>query len=96
PGVYLASKYSPYIYFIVDRDSSIGESFRLAGEVTQGNKLQVALLGVIQFLITILGFICGLCFGVIPAYAIASMMWAVAYLMMTSQPMMRPTPQQAM
>jgi uncharacterized membrane protein len=92
PGIYLALKYLPFMYCIVDRDCSIADSFRTAGEISTGNKMQLFLMGIIGMGIGILGFLL-LCIGIIPATAVNNLMYTVGYLMMSSQPLMRPTQQ---
>lgn len=89
PGVYLALKYWPFYYFIVDRDCGVGDSFSLAGEYTTGNKLNSFWLFLISLGLATVGMLM-CCVGAILTYPIASLMWAVGYLMMTSQPVHHP------
>ena len=90
PSIYLAIKYQPYWYFIVDRDCSVLESFKLAGNATTGNMGQVFVMWIFSVLMAILGVL-ALCIGVIPAAAIINLMFVVGYLVMIGQPIMRPT-----
>ena len=89
PGIYLALKYWPFYYFIVDRDCGVGDSFSLAGEYTTGNKLSSFWFWLFSLGLAIVGLLM-CCVGAIFTYPIASLMWAVGYLMMTSQPVHHP------
>lgn len=90
PGIYLALRFWPFQYFIIDRDCSISESFSLAGQFTEGNKMSCFALGCIGVVVFLAGLLM-LCVGLFFAYPVIMMMWTVAYLMMTRQPIQRPT-----
>ena len=84
PGIWAACKWWPYLHFIVDRDCDAMESFALAGQHTEGNKGQSFVMGLIALGLAILGAM--LCFvGLLFTYPLASVMFSVAYVMMTGQ-----------
>jgi hypothetical protein len=57
---------------------------------TTGSKLQLLVLGLAAIGVGIAGvLVC--CVGVFPAMAFAELMWAVAYLAITGQPIFDPT-----
>ncbi len=89
PGVYLAVKYWPVGYFVVDRNMQIMDAFKAAGDYTEGNKLQSILLWFLSFLVG-LGGILLFCLGFVLAYPIITLMWSLAYLMITRQAIQRP------
>ncbi len=85
PGFYVLLTYWSYMYFIVDRNCGVFESFRLAGTHAAGNRLNVLLLGLLSIVLSILGLMaCGV--GLLVTAPLVMMMFAVAYLMMTGQP----------
>jgi hypothetical protein len=89
PGIYLALRFWPTHYFIVDRDCDVMEAFNLAGEYTEGNKMSCFGMAGLTFVVMLAGLLM-FCVGIFFAYPIVSMMWTIAYLMMTRQPIQRP------
>lgn len=88
PGIYLALRLWPFLYFIVDRDAGIVESLSLSWEYTSGNEVN----GILLFLMGTVLFILGLALCVIGLFVtmpIAYALIAISYLMMTSQPYQR-------
>lgn len=55
PGIYLAIRYMYFMFFIVDKDVSIQDSFKQSAEITRGNVFQLFVLGLILFLVEALG-----------------------------------------
>jgi uncharacterized membrane protein len=89
PGIYIALTYWSYMYFIVDRDCGVFESFRLAGMHASGNRLNVLLLGLMSMGLGVLGLMaCGV--GLLVTAPLMMLMIAIAYLMMTGQPFFQP------
>jgi hypothetical protein len=84
PGIALLLIYWPFYYLVVDGRCSVMESFELAGRITQGNRLTTFLVWLLSVGIGILGVL-ALCVGVIFALPLVSVLWAVAYLMMSGQ-----------
>lgn len=89
PGIYLAMKFWPAQYFVIDRDMEVMDAFRAAGEFTNGNKGQSLLLSLLSAAVSIVGFL-ALCVGFIVAYPIITLMWSVGFMMITRQPIARP------
>lgn len=89
PGIYLAMKYWPAQYFVIDRDMDVMDAFRAAGEFTDGNKGQSLLLSLLSGAVSIVGFL-ALCVGFIVAYPIITLMWTIGFMMITRQPVSRP------
>lgn len=89
PGIYVFLTYWPYMYFIVDRDCSVSESFRLSGEYTPGNRLSIVLIMLISVGLMALGILACLV-GWLATMPIAMMMITISYLMMTGQPFSQP------
>ena len=84
PGVYLILTYWSYLYFIVDRDCGVMESFQLAGEYGSGNRMNFFVLALMSMGIMLLGLLaCGV--GILVAGPLVLLMISVAYLMMTGQ-----------
>lgn len=88
PGVYLALKYWSYLHFIVDRDCEVMESFKLAGEASNGNMGETLLLVLIGIGLIILGLLMCLV-GILVTTPVLTLSYTIAYLMMTGQPIGR-------
>ncbi|MBC7856819.1 MAG: hypothetical protein IAF94_25595 [Pirellulaceae bacterium] len=82
PGVLLLLMWWPYYYLVVDRKAGVIESFSVAAKVTQGNWGTAFLLWLASVGIMILGCF-ALCIGVLFAAPLVTMLFAVAYLMMS-------------
>lgn len=84
PGVLLLLSYWPFYYLIVDRQVPVMESFQQAAKITPGNWGNAFVLWLMSIGISLLG--CAACgIGLIFAMPLVSMMFAVAYLMMSGQ-----------
>ena len=90
PGVYLALRFWPATYFVVDKDCGVSDAFALAGKFTEGNKLSLIYVFFLSIAVFLMGVI-ALCVGLVVAYPVVSMMWTIAYMMMARQPIQRPT-----
>lgn len=90
PGIYLALRFWPATYFVVDKDCGVSDAFTLAGQFTEGNKMSLIYVFFLSVAVMLLGAI-ALCVGLIVAYPVVSMMWTIAYMMMARQPIQRPT-----
>lgn len=55
PGIIWGLKYQFYTYFIVEKNAGIWESMQLSGQATQGNKWTLLGLGIVLFIINLLG-----------------------------------------
>src|SRR4029453_2532598 len=84
PGILLALMWWPAYYLVVDDKSPVMESFGKASEITKGNWGTAFLLGLLGFVIMLVGFL-ALCIGVIFAAPLCMTLWPVAYLMMSGQ-----------
>ena len=84
PGVILLLMWWPYYYLVVDRKAGVIESFSVAAKVTQGNWGTAFLLWLTSVGIIFLGCL-ALCIGALFAASLVTMLFAVAYLMMSGQ-----------
>ena len=85
PGIVLSLMIWPFLFVIVDRDTGIIESLRLANEVTTGNYLAAVVLFLTGMGILLLGIFPGLGVGMLFAFPLYSLLWAVAYCGMNGQ-----------
>ena len=84
PGIIMLLMWWPVYYLVVDEKAEITESFAVAGAVTRGNRMTSFLLALVSFGIAFLGLLmCGI--GIIFAAPLITMIWCVAYLMMSGQ-----------
>ncbi len=84
PGIYIALTYWSYMYFLVDRNCGVMESFQLAGKHASGNRLNALVLGLIAIGLSLLGLMaCGV--GILISAPLVMMMFTIAYLMMSGQ-----------
>lgn len=84
PGILLLLMWWPYYFLIVDKKAGIIESFSTAATFTKGNWGTTILLWLLSIGIMILGFL-ALCIGVLFAAPLVTLLWVVAYLMMSGQ-----------
>ena len=84
PGVLLLIMFWPSYYLVLDGRSSVFESFALAYNITEGNRVTTFLLWLLSIAVIILGLMAA-CIGVIFAAPLVVMLWATAYLMMSGQ-----------
>jgi len=78
PGVYVSIRTSFYIFYLVDREVGIVESFTLSWSATEGNVFKLFMLYLLTALIIILGFLlCGV--GILFAMPVSILAVACAY-----------------
>ena len=85
PGIILALMFWPLFYVIVDRDTGVIESLRLAHELTTGNYLAAFVLFLAGMGIQLLGVFPGMCVGWLFTSGLWMVLWAVAYCGMNGQ-----------
>lgn len=85
PCVILSLMFWPVYFVIVDRDTGVIESLRLAHEITTGNYMAAFVLFLAGMGIMLLGIFPGLCIGLLFAAPLWSLLWAVAYCGMNGQ-----------
>ena len=91
PGVYIASRFWSGGLFIIDQNCSVFEAFGYAGRFSEGNRLPSLMLGLLSLGLAAFGLsLFGV--GLIVVYPLITLIWTVAYLMMTRQPIQRPVP----
>lgn len=84
PGIILVLMFWPIYYVIVDRDTGVIESLRLAQELTSGNYMAVFVLFLASLGIGLLGILgCGV--GLLFAIPLVELLFAVAYCGMNGQ-----------
>ncbi len=84
PGIFLFLVFWPFYWLIVDRDAGVFDSFRLAQEISKGNKATVFVLAFVAIALTILSALpCGL--GLLFTIPFFGLMWPVIYLAMSGQ-----------
>ena len=93
PGILLMLMWWPFYYLIVDGKTGVFDSFTVASQITKGNWGTAFLLALSSFAIMIVGLL-ALCIGVIFAAPLVTMIWIVAYLMMSGQLSTNPQLQQ--
>lgn len=89
PGIYLATRYWSGSWFILDQNCTVFEAFGLAAQFSDGNRLPSVMLGVISLCLAV----CGVAFfgiGLLLVYPLLTLIWTIAYLMITRQPIERP------
>jgi hypothetical protein len=84
PGIILILMFWPTYYLVVDQKAGIIESFSVAMRITQGNWGTAFVLALLSLGISLLGC-AALCIGLLFAAPLVTMIWAVAYLMMSGQ-----------
>jgi uncharacterized membrane protein len=84
PGIFLACGLWLFCHLIVDRGVGPLNSFSLAWQYSEGNRMSSFVLGIIQIGVIILGFL-ALCIGLLFTMTFAGIMWTVAYLHITGQ-----------
>ena len=85
PGIILACGLWMHYYLILDQDVAIMDSFSQAWEFSKGNRLSAVLLFLVQIGLAIIGLLL-LCVGLLFTSPLGGLMWAVAYLQITGQP----------
>ena len=84
PGILLMLIFWPSYFFVVDEKCGVMDSFSNTYEYGNRNKLNSLVLAIASFGISILGLFL-FCIGYIFAIGFVSVLWAMAYLMMTNQ-----------
>jgi ribosomal protein S27E len=84
PGLILGLMFWPCYYLVVEGKASVFDSFSVAYNVTEGNRLTTFLLGLLSIAVSLLGFL-ALCIGILFAVPLITVMWTTAYLMMSGQ-----------
>ena len=84
PGFIILFLFWPGYYLVIDRRTSVFESFGLARMITKGNVLNTLLLVLTSAGITMAGFL-AFCIGIIFAQPLVVLLGGTAYLMMSGQ-----------
>jgi hypothetical protein len=84
PAIFLGIFFWPYYFLIVEEKAAVIESFSLAYQVTEGNRLTTFLLALLSIAVMLIGFF-AFCIGIIFAAPLVTMLWVCAYLMMSGQ-----------
>jgi hypothetical protein len=84
PGVLLLIMFWPSYYLVIDERATLFETFALAYNITEGNRVTTFLLWLLSVAVIILGLLAA-CVGVLFAAPLVAMVWATAYLMMSGQ-----------
>ena len=84
PGIIVILMWWPCYYLVIDRKAGVIESFSVAAKVSQGNWGTVFLLWLTSIGISILGCL-AVCIGLLFALPLVTMLYSVAYLMMSGQ-----------
>ncbi len=89
PGIYFAARFWAGGMFIIDQNCSAFEAFGLASRFSEGNRLASLMLGLISLGVGVCGAsLFGI--GLIFVGPFLTLIWVVAYLMLTRQPLQRP------
>ena len=92
PLIFLLLIFWPSYHLLVDHKCGVMESFTLARQITEGNKLTTFVLALVMYGFALLGEMA--CFvGLIFAMPLISLLWSTAYLMMSGQLPIPPKPQ---
>jgi|GEM_PF-1709499 len=92
PLIFLLLVFWPSYHLIVDHKCGVMDSFGLARQITEGNKLTTFVLVLVSYGFALLGELA--CFvGLLFAIPLISLMWSTAYLMMSGQLPIPPRPQ---
>ena len=87
--VYLAMRISQFMYLIIDRDEGVVDSLRTSIELTRGHAGLIFVLYLLSMAINIGGlFACGI--GLIFTLPFSMLLYSVAYLALTGQPVANP------
>ena len=76
--VYLSLRYGYYFFAIVDKGMGPMEALQYSSRITTGQRLNLFLLMIVMFVVTLLGLLAFLV-GIIFTGAVAMMSWVVAY-----------------
>ena len=78
PGIYFALKYGMVTYVIVDKNAGIGEAFGMSARITNGNKWNLLMLGILVMLVNIAGLL-ALLYGLLVSIPVTMIASAYAY-----------------
>lgn len=85
PGVYLACMFFPWPLLVLDKRMPMGEAFNLSKELTEGNKMNLFIVGLIYMGISFAAGMISMGIGQILATPLLLFLFLVAYLMLTGQ-----------
>jgi hypothetical protein len=78
PGIWLGLKYGQAMTVLVDRNCGVIEAFRYSGNLTEGHKAKLMLLGFAALGIILAGLL-ALVVGIVFAYPVAGLAWVLGY-----------------
>jgi uncharacterized membrane protein len=78
PGIYIMLRYGQYMTAIVDRNMGVMESLSYSSSITENNRMNLFVLILMTIAIAIAGCL-ALVVGLIFAYPVIWLSWAVAY-----------------
>ena len=78
PGIWLGLKYGQAMTVLVDRNCGVIEAFRYSGNLTDGHKSKLMLLGFAALGIILAGLL-ALVVGIVFAYPVAGLAWVLGY-----------------
>jgi hypothetical protein len=90
PGIILALMFAPFMYVLIDQNCGVMDSLSIAKSVTKNNLMTNFVLGLAAFGL-VLGGLLAFCVGIFLVIPYVMLMQAVVYLMMSGQPLARPT-----
>ena len=90
PGIIVLCGLWMQYFLVLDQDVKVMDSFPQAWEFSKGNRMSAFLLGLLQMALILLGMM-ALCIGLLFTVPLSGLMWTVAYLMITGQPIARPS-----
>lgn len=85
PGVYLACMFFPWPLLVLDRRMPVGEAFQLSRELTDGNKMNLFIVGLIYMGISFGAGMIPFGIGTILVTPLLMFLFLVAYLMVSGQ-----------
>lgn len=83
--IYFSIAFEPFPFVLVAEDTPGIAAISRAWQLTNGNRLTLLLLAIVQVLVLVLGVL-ACCVGLLVAWPFVSMMLTVAYLRMSGQP----------
>lgn len=89
PGVYFATRFWAGGMFVIDKDTKVMEGFGWSSRFSDGNRMPAMMLGIISLSLAIFGAsLFGV--GLLLVYPWITMIWVVAYLMLSRQEIQLP------
>ena len=83
-AAYLLLRYGMSVFLIVDRDMRLGEALRTSAAISDGNRLNLFLLGILSMFLAFGGYM-ACCVGILFTLPLTLMLFTVAYLQMSGQ-----------